>query len=122
MYELAALRLPFPAQTKEELNKRILEMTPPPLNSTYYSAFFRKLVESMLSKNELDRPSTRQILEHCKMHQRVKRETEEDCRLAGLLDTILFEEEDLDWVRSLPPSKFSPAKNESRSFRRLSQI
>lgn len=76
MYELAALKLPFPAQNKEELNRRIVEMEPLPLNSDYFSKFFRKLIESMLSKNEFDRPSTRQILEHCEMYQRVKRETE----------------------------------------------
>jgi hypothetical protein len=50
-------------------------MEPLPL-SDYYSEFLRKLIESMLSKNEFDRPSTRQIIEYCNMYERVKKETQ----------------------------------------------
>lgn len=67
MYELSALRLPFPAKAKSELNNRIQNYDPNPL-SDIYSEFYRKLVMQMLNKDEDERPSIWTVLEHCSLY------------------------------------------------------
>jgi hypothetical protein len=89
MYELAALKLPFPARNKNELNHRIQKYEPMPL-SEVYSELFRRLVMGMMRKEEGERPSVWTVLEHCRLYERVREETEEQGQKENLLGTILF--------------------------------
>ncbi|KAK9760494.1 Serine/threonine-protein kinase Nek2, variant 2 [Basidiobolus ranarum] len=61
LYEICALKPPFPAQSQAVLFNKILTGSVPRLPS-YYSSELNNVVKSMLQLNPLSRPSTTQLL------------------------------------------------------------
>ena len=89
LFELMTLNLPFKGSSMQQLLRNILSQPIPSVSSSLYSTELRRILESMLNKNQLYRPGINAVLKSPVLQNRILDYLDENVKQQEFSHTVL---------------------------------